>query len=205
MLITAVMCFCFNLVQMKILHQGDGHYHLGGDSGGGCGHDHDHGHGHSHSHGEGHSHNHDDHDHEKGDHKHDHDHDHKEKKGLGDRTESVAQRNINVDAAFLHALGDMFMSIGVVVAATVIYFKPTYLIADPLCTFLFSIIVFVTVRPIIKNCISVLMEGTPSEINTEKLIEDIRKASGASETGIHDFHLWSISMGKFALSAHIDC
>ena len=193
------MCFCFNLVQMKILHQGDGHYHLGGESGGGCGHDHDHGHGHSHE--GGHSHKHDDHDHEKGDHKHDHD---QEKKGLV-KTESIAQRNINVDAAFLHALGDMFMSIGVVVAATVIYFKPKYLIADPLCTFLFSIIVFVTVRPIIKNCISVLMEGTPSEINTEKLIEDIRQASGASETGIHDFHLWSISMGKFALSAHIDC
>lgn len=97
------------------------------------------------------------------------------------------------------------MSIGVVVAATVIYFYPSYLIADPICTFVFSIIVCFTVTPIIKNCISVLMEGTPSEIDTEKLIEDMREASGASENGIHDFHLWSISMGKFALSAHIDC
>ena len=99
----------------------------------------------------------------------------------------------------------MFMSIGVVIAATVIYFKPTCLIADPLCTFLFSIIVIFTVRPIISNCISVLMEGTPAEIDTEKLIDDIKKASGSSETEIHDFHLWSISMGKFALSAHINC
>jgi len=47
MLIVAIMCFCFNLVQMKILHGGDTHYHLGGgvESGG-----HDHGHDHGHSH-----------------------------------------------------------------------------------------------------------------------------------------------------------
>ena len=99
----------------------------------------------------------------------------------------------------------MFMSIGVVVAALIIYFNPTYLIADPICTFLFSIIVCFTVRPIIKNCIIVLMEGSPSEIDTESLISDIRIACGSNDTGIHDFHLWSISMGKFALSAHIDC
>ena len=184
---------------MKILHQGDGHYHLGGESGGGCGHDHGHGHSHSHSddHTHDHSHNHDhghDHEHEG----HDHDHEpHLQKK--------KSQRNINVDAAFLHALGDMFMSVGVMVAALVIYYNPTYLIADPICTFVFSIIVCFTVKPIIKNCISVLMEGTPSEIDTEQLIEDIRKCCGASKNGIHDFHLWSISMGKFALSAHIDC
>lgn len=190
MLITACMCFCFNLIQMKILHQGDGHYHLGGEHG----HSHDHGHGCSgHAHEGGH-----------GEHDHGHEHSHDKKLKLH-KQESSAQRNINVDAAFLHALGDMFMSIGVVVAAVVIYFEPTYLIADPLCTFLFSIIVCVTVRPIIKNCISVLMEGAPSEINTDKLIMEIREACGATENGIHDFHLWSISMGKFALSAHIDC
>jgi hypothetical protein len=42
MIIVAVMGLFFNLIQMKILHSGDGHYHLGGDHG----HDHDHGHSH---------------------------------------------------------------------------------------------------------------------------------------------------------------
>ena len=45
MLIVAVMGLIFNLIQMKILHSGDGHYHLGGDDCGG--HDHDHGHTHN--------------------------------------------------------------------------------------------------------------------------------------------------------------
>ena len=47
MLIVAIMGLVFNLIQMKILHSGDGHYHLGGDH-----HDHEHG---------GHDHNHEDH------------------------------------------------------------------------------------------------------------------------------------------------
>ena len=45
------------------------------------------------------------------------------------------------------------------------------------------------------------MEGSPSEINTEQLLNDIRALG--PEIQIHDFHLWSISVGKFALSAHI--
>jgi ABC-type Zn2+ transport system substrate-binding protein/surface adhesin len=44
MFVVAVLGLCFNLIQMKILHSGDGHYHLGGD------HDHDHSHDHGHSH-----------------------------------------------------------------------------------------------------------------------------------------------------------
>jgi hypothetical protein len=48
MFATAVLGLFFNLIQMKILHSGDGHYHLGGEHG--HSHDHDHGHSHSHDH-----------------------------------------------------------------------------------------------------------------------------------------------------------
>jgi cation diffusion facilitator family transporter len=112
-----------------------------------------------------------------------------------------ARRHINVDAAFLHALGDMIMSIGVCVAATIIYFQPTWVIADPICTFVFSVIVCFTVTPIVKNCINVLMEGAPSEIDSDDLIADIRAVQGVVD--LHNFHLWSISVGKFALSSHV--
>jgi hypothetical protein len=72
MLIVAVLSLIFNLIQMKILHSGEGHYHLGGED-----HDHDHGcsghdHGHSHAHEHTHEHTHD-HTHE---HAHGHSHEH---------------------------------------------------------------------------------------------------------------------------------
>jgi len=191
MLITAICAFFFNLIQMSLLHQGDIHYHMGGEIGGGCDHDHGEGdeeHNHDHDHGHNHGHN----------HGHDHGHDH----GDDHSHEEKAHRNINLDAAFLHALGDMFLSLGVCVAGVIIYLKPEWTLADPICTFVFSIIVFFTVTPITKNCVSVLMESAPSNIDIEKLINTIKKETAATE--IHDFHLWQISVGRFALSCHID-
>lgn len=69
MLLVACIGFVFNLLQIKVLHTGDGHYHLGGD---------DHGHDHN-GHDHGHSHDHKHHDHKPHDHKH-HDHKHHEHK-----------------------------------------------------------------------------------------------------------------------------
>lgn len=59
MLVVACIGLMFNLIQIKILHTGDGHYHLGGDSGSSCGHGHDHDkHDHKHDHGPKHEDNH---------------------------------------------------------------------------------------------------------------------------------------------------
>ena len=72
---------------------------------------------------------------------------------------------MNIDAAYLHVMGDMLMSVGVIIAAIIIYYFPSMWYADPICTYLFSIIVMFTTIPIVKSCIRILMEGTPSNIN----------------------------------------
>ena len=69
--------------------------------------------------------------------------------------------NINVNAAYLHVLGDMIMSVGVIIAATIIFFDENLWWVDPICTYVFSIIVVFTTIPIFKSCIKVKMEGTP--------------------------------------------
>ena len=71
---------------------------------------------------------------------HDHGHTHDPKE----------ERNVNVEAAFIHALGDMIMSIGVIIASIVIYTWPKAVYADSICTFIFSIIVCITTLPLIK-------------------------------------------------------
>jgi zinc transporter 2 len=113
----------------------------------------------------------------------------------------MATENINTESAFLHVLGDMIMSVGVVIAATVIYFVPEWDFIDPICTYVFSVIVVFTTVPVMKDCVHVLMEGTPSIVDSEQLLEDLEKADGVEE--IHDFHVWSISVGKLSLTCHI--
>jgi zinc transporter 2 len=40
--------------------------------------------------------------------------------------------NINVRAAVIHIIGDIVQSIGVIIAATIIYFEPGWQIIDPI-------------------------------------------------------------------------
>lgn len=80
-----------------------------------------------------------------------------------------SKKNLNMRAALLHVLGDTLQSIGVIIASIIIYFKPEYSQADPICTITFSIIVMFTTIPIVKDSIRVLMEGTPSEINLSEI------------------------------------
>lgn len=63
--------------------------------------------------------------------------------------------NINVRAAFIHVLGDVLQSIGVFCAAIIIYFKPNWQLADPICTFIFSLIVLCTTITIMKDALLV--------------------------------------------------
>jgi solute carrier family 30 (zinc transporter), member 2 len=95
----------------------------------------------------------------------------------------------------------MLSSVGVIVAATIIYIWPTMTVVDPICTYIFSVIICFTTTPIFTDCIRVMMEGSPKEIDIEELLQDIAEVKGVED--IHDFHLWSISSGKFALSCHL--
>jgi len=95
----------------------------------------------------------------------------------------------------------MLSSVGVIIAAAVIYAWPQYSVIDPICTYIFSVIICFTTTPIFKDCIRIMMEGSPKEIDIEELIKDISEINCVED--IHDFHLWSISSGKFALSCHI--
>lgn len=85
----------------------------------------------------------------------------------------------------------MLMSCGVILAAVIIYIWPQAKIADPICTYLFSVIVGFTSFPVVKECIKVLMEGTPNELDVADLKSDIYNTEGVEE--MHDFHSWAIS------------
>ena len=155
-----------------------------------------------HSHGL-HSHGHDhDHDHH---HEHEHQHDSSDEEiALHDEDEhNHKNTNVNLRASFIHVLGDALQNVGVLIAGVIIFLFPRFSIADPICTYIFSIIVGLTTIRILKDCIFVLMEGSPVDIDMEELEKDLKEIKGVKE--IHDLHVWSLSMGKISLSCHICC
>ena len=80
-------------------------------------------------------------------------------------------------AAIVHMIGDMIQSLGVIAAAVIIYVKPDWTIADPICTFLFSILVMFTTVPIFKDCMRFLMESAPEDIDSVELFNALLKVS----------------------------
>ena len=85
--------------------------------------------------------------------------------------------NLNVRAAIIHMIGDAIQSLGVIVAAIIIYVKPTWTIADPICTFLFSVLVMITTVPIFCDCFKILMENAPEDVDVVEVLNDLHKVS----------------------------
>jgi zinc transporter 2 len=147
------------------------------------------------------------------DHDHDHDHHNEHEHQYDSSDEEIAlhdeddhehkNTNVNLRASFIHVLGDALQNVGVLIAGVIIFLFPRFSIADPICTYIFSIIVGLTTIRILKDCIFVLMEGSPVDIDIEELEKDLKEIKGVKE--IHDLHVWSLSMGKISLSCHICC
>ncbi|XP_049709813.1 proton-coupled zinc antiporter SLC30A8 [Elephas maximus indicus] len=111
------------------------------------------------------------------------------------------QANASVRAAFVHALGDLFQSISVLTSALIIYFKPDYKIADPICTFVFSILVLASTITILKDLFILLMEGVPKGLNYNAVKELILAVDGV--VSVHSLHIWALTMNQVILSAHV--
>eukprot|EP01007_Sphenomonas_quadrangularis_P003164 NODE_582_length_1336_cov_223.542347_g455_i0.p1 GENE.NODE_582_length_1336_cov_223.542347_g455_i0~~NODE_582_length_1336_cov_223.542347_g455_i0.p1 ORF type:complete len:398 (+),score=112.53 NODE_582_length_1336_cov_223.542347_g455_i0:42-1235(+) len=126
-------------------------------------------------------------------------------KAKGSKGEEKSQQNMNVRAAYVHVLGDLLQSAGVIPAAIVIMVKPTWVIADPLCTVFFSLIVMGTTIPIMKSSLMVLMESTPRGISVRELTDQLSsiRVGNLTVEGITQLHVWAISPSKIAMAAHL--
>ena len=111
----------------------------------------------------------------------------------------MVSRNINIRAAFIHILGDLIQSVGVLVASIIIYIRPSLQIADPICTILFSVIVLATTLPIMGDILRVLSESFPKQLDYAQLVDALERVSGVR--GVLELKVWSLSTDTFAANA----
>ncbi|XP_047315702.1 metal tolerance protein 1-like [Impatiens glandulifera] len=201
MFLVAAFGLVVNIIMAVLLghDHGHSHGHGGHDHGHGHehGHQHDHEHGHEHNHEHGHSHNHG-HGHGEGD---DVDHHEHEQPLIKTTTAKKKARNINVQGAYLHVLGDSIQSIGVMIGGGLIWWKPEWKIIDLICTLVFSVIVLGTTINMLRNILEVLMESTPREIDAGKLETGLCEMDEV--VAVHELHIWAITVGKVLLACHV--
>jgi cobalt-zinc-cadmium efflux system protein len=108
--------------------------------------------------------------------------------------------DLNVRGAWLHIMTDALGSVGAIVAGVVITFSGWYA-ADPLISALISVLIVWSAWHLIREATNVLLEGTPAHINLAAVEDAILETEGVSD--VHDLHIWTITSGREALSAHV--
>ena len=108
--------------------------------------------------------------------------------------------NLNVKAAYLHVIGDLLGSIGVIASGLIIWFTQWYP-ADPLITILCACMILYNSGKIVRQTIKILMQSTPEEIDPVAVERDLLNIPGVKE--VHDLHIWAVTTKKIALSAHL--
>jgi len=117
--------------------------------------------------------------------------------------ETHVEENINLRAAFLHVITDLIQSIAVTIAGALIWWdEERFLIADPICTLLFSVGVCITTFRLIKEIVDVIMMRTPNNVNVEELRNDLTQLDPHIKE-VHCLHVWAIAPGRIAMSCHM--
>ncbi len=113
---------------------------------------------------------------------------------------SASRENLNMRGAFLHVTGDALGSVGAIVAGVLIW-KWGWVLADPVISVAMCLLIIFSSWQLIRESVNVLLEGTPSHIDIRAVVEAMHMVRGV--TDVHDLHVWTISSGKEALSAHV--
>jgi cobalt-zinc-cadmium efflux system protein len=108
--------------------------------------------------------------------------------------------SLNAEAAFRHVFADLLGSLGVAVAAVVIL-ATGWVEADPLVSILIGVLVLASAWSILRDSTEILLESTPRGVDADALGRRLAGAPGVVE--IHDLHVWTITSGFPALSAHV--
>jgi cobalt-zinc-cadmium efflux system protein len=110
------------------------------------------------------------------------------------------EESLNVRGAWLHVATDTLGSVQAIAAGALISgFGWNW--ADPLASVLIGLLVVVSSWGLLKDSVGVLMEGVPAHLQLDEVAEVMAAVPGIK--AVHDLHVWTITSGFVALSAHV--
>lgn len=113
---------------------------------------------------------------------------------------SSAKTSINMRGAYFEVLGDLFGSIGVIVAAVIIL-ATGFVQADAIASLVIAAGILPRAWILLRDVWRVLNQSTPPDTDVELIRRHIREAPGVID--VHDLHVWSITTGQHVFTAHV--
>ncbi len=114
---------------------------------------------------------------------------------------SHGERSLNSRAALLHVIGDALGSVAAITAGAVIVYTG-WMPIDPILSIVVSLLILVSALNLLREAVHVLMEGVPLHIDLAAVGHNLAKLPGVKR--VHDLHVWTLSSGTIALSAHVE-
>src|SRR5580698_6364667 len=109
-------------------------------------------------------------------------------------------RDINVRSALLHEIGDTLSTAAVIAGGVAIAYTGQHWI-DPALSVGIGVMILWSSVGIIRESLNILLEGTPSGMNVERIQQTICGIAGVDS--VHDLHVWSIGSDTHSLSCHV--
>lgn len=111
-----------------------------------------------------------------------------------------SSESLNLRGAYFEVLSDMLGSLGVIVAALVVMFTG-WNVADPIIGAAIGLFIVPRTWNLLREATSVLIEEAPAHVDVEGLLDRLRNIPGV--VSVHHLHVWTITSGLDAMSAHI--
>lgn len=114
---------------------------------------------------------------------------------------SGQKHDLNIRGAFLHMIADAGVSLGVVVAGTIIMFKG-WLLIDPAISLFIVVIILIGTWSLLRDSMNLALDSVPDDIDIAGIKKYLTNLDNVSQ--IHDLHVWALSTTEVALSVHLD-
>ena len=108
--------------------------------------------------------------------------------------------DLNIRGAWMHVMGDALGSVAAILAGACMSLFGWYA-ADAVFSVVISLLIIWASIRLIRESTNVLLEGTPAHINLAAVEDAILATDGVDN--VHDLHVWTITSGRDALSAHV--
>ena len=107
--------------------------------------------------------------------------------------------SLNVRGAYLHVLSDLLASVGTVAAAVVVRYTG-WLAADPAASLLSTALIVRGAWRLVSESVDVLLEASPRHITVSEVRSRLEAIPNVES--VHDLHVWTVTSGVIAMSAH---
>jgi len=111
-----------------------------------------------------------------------------------------AAESLNVRAAYLEVLSDALSSLATLLAAIVVLLTG-WTGADALAGVAIALLIVPRTWSLLKQAVNVLLEGTPPHLELGEI--DAAMCAVAGVRRVHDLHVWTLTSGREAMSAHV--